>query len=72
MTDLTPIRRIDTDDDDGLDDLVIFGEFIQMLHIERVSHRTCWGRVYMKDGSDVVLTWTAGKKGRLSISVGED
>jgi hypothetical protein len=42
-----------------------------MLRIERMSDGTCWGRIYMNDGPDIVLGWSAGKY-KLDMDVRHD
>lgn len=60
--------RIDMDGDtDLLDDLAISGDHIKLLRLEDMGEGF-WGRVYMHDGSDIVLSIGA-KRSRVSVIV---
>lgn len=60
--------RIDMDGDtDLLDDLAISGDHIKLLRLEDMGEGF-WGRVYMHDGSDIVLSIGA-KRNRVSVIV---
>ena len=71
------MRRIDMDEGSSLehggdlDDLAISGDHISLLRIERMSSGSCWGRIYMKDGGDIVLGWSA-ERGKLAVSAEAD
>lgn len=64
------IERIDLDDN-GLDDLAISGELIEMLRLERMGPGHFWGRIYMKDGNHVEMTFWA-KRSKLSVTAERD
>lgn len=60
--------RIDMDGDtDLLDDLAISGDHIKLLRLEDMGEGF-WGRIYMHDGSDIVLSIGA-KRRRVSVIV---
>jgi hypothetical protein len=69
-------KRIDLESgslDDGgrLDDMAISGDMIELVHIEMMDDDACWGRIDLKDGSAIVLWWTA-KKSKLIVTVSND
>lgn len=61
-----PVYRVDLDKNGDLDDLAISGEFIQMLRLERIDSDYMWGRIYLKDGNEIELSFGVSKK---SLSV---
>lgn len=76
MTDLESTKRIDFESGDlttggDLDDLVITGDQIRALHIERMSDVSVWGRIDLHDGSAVVLNFYVEKRS-LRMTAEED
>lgn len=70
-------RRVDLNNGGTLeegghvDDLSISGEYISLLRLERMNRGSFWGRIYMKDGQDIVLSISA-PKGKIDVTAEAD
>ena len=70
-------RRVDLNNGGTLeagghvDDLSISGEYISLLRLERMNRGSFWGRIYMKDGKDIVLSISA-PKGKIDVTAEAD
>jgi hypothetical protein len=61
--------RVDFEADGAsLDDVAIGGEHIHLLRLEDMGEGSFWGRITLKDGRALVLSFYAEKKGVLSAT----
>lgn len=67
------VERVDLDhgakfgEIDGVDDVAIGGDLIQMFRLERMDKGHFWGKVYFRDGRSLRFSFWTSKRSRLQV-----